>query len=320
MSYSQIRKHFTEDKTVNNKHLTYFLKVYESGSIKKTADELFISSQGLSKMIRQLEDELEVSLFTRTAGGLIPTLAAVELKPRAEKILNEYDLIKRGLTDSSICKHVLTVVSTLNFLQFVSVRFVEDYYAAHPDVILNLVELSDYAGMKKVGSGEVELAFMCGPVDTTSFAAIHNLFSQRFVAVVNEDHPLAKEKSLTLKQLEGEQLILPSREYGFYTAQLNHFLSIGVDPYIYFETTNLSIIPQFAARNHGIGITLDYIAYSDPLPGTVIIPFEGAGQSRSIYLVKRRGSKLSPEAIAFRDFTLKWIAGHKNEFFSSPNK
>ena len=300
---------------MNNKHLHYFLKVYESGSIKSAAEDLFISSQGLSKMIRQLENELDIPLFTRTANGLIPTLAAVELKPRAEKILQEYDLILRGVNESNLCKHVLNIVSTPFLLQYLGTDFIQDYYKENPNHILHFIELTDYAASKKIGAGEAELAFLSGPVDTTSFTALHHLFSHRFVAVVNSTHCLAGEKKLHLKQLEKENLILPSREYAFYTNQLNAFLSAGMDPYILFETTNLPFIPQFVRQNGGVGITLDYLAAAVPLPGTVVIPFDSSVQPRAVYLVKRRGSQLSPEAAAFRNFTVEWVRRHKGAVF-----
>lgn len=78
---------------MNKRDLNYFLKVYEHKSIKKPTEDLFISSQGLSKTIENLESELVVQLFTRTAHGVEPTIPAHNLKRRAKIIIAEFENI-----------------------------------------------------------------------------------------------------------------------------------------------------------------------------------------------------------------------------------
>jgi Transcriptional regulator len=65
---------------MNKRELNYFLKVYEYKSIKKAAENLFISSQGLGKTIKNLESELGVNLFTHTAHGVEPTICFHDFK------------------------------------------------------------------------------------------------------------------------------------------------------------------------------------------------------------------------------------------------
>ena len=59
--------------------LRYFLEVYSFKSIKKAAEKIHVSTQGLSKTIIQLENELENELFERKGSALIPTTYADEL-------------------------------------------------------------------------------------------------------------------------------------------------------------------------------------------------------------------------------------------------
>ena len=56
---------------MTNRHLEYFLKVYEERSIKKAADALFITPQGVSRTILELEHELEMMLFIRDGTSMI---------------------------------------------------------------------------------------------------------------------------------------------------------------------------------------------------------------------------------------------------------
>ncbi len=303
---------------MNNRQLSYFLKVYECGSIKTAAKELFISSQGLSKMIRQLEEDLNVSLFIRSVNGLTPTPAGIELKPRAEKILNEYELMRKGLNDHYANKQVLTILSTPNLLQYVTVRFLKDYQSSVGNTVLNFVEMSDFAVIEKLKLREVELALIPAPIDTTIFKAEH-LFTHRLVAVINKGHPLAQKKVLNLRDLEGQSLARPGRECACYRNQMNMLLELGIKPDIIFETTNFSIIPCFAQQNMAIGITLDYMAFKNPLPDTVIRPFDDPTHVKSTYLAKRIDTELSPAADIFKNFLLKWLQDHKDSLFRWPD-
>lgn len=52
-----------------------FIVLYETKNMHKAAERLYISQQGLSRIIRNLEKEWETVLFERFSGGMIPTKA-----------------------------------------------------------------------------------------------------------------------------------------------------------------------------------------------------------------------------------------------------
>lgn len=56
---------------MNQKQLQYFIEVYHSRNIQAAADKLYVSRQGVSKMIRSIEEELGQPLFSRTSRGCI---------------------------------------------------------------------------------------------------------------------------------------------------------------------------------------------------------------------------------------------------------
>ncbi|WP_337938279.1 LysR family transcriptional regulator, partial [Acidaminococcus timonensis] len=74
---------------MNQKQLQYFLDCCETKNMQKTADRLFVSRQGVSKMIRDLETELGTPLFHRSQKGLEPKKFAFSLIPHARNLLDE---------------------------------------------------------------------------------------------------------------------------------------------------------------------------------------------------------------------------------------
>lgn len=71
--------------------LKYFLKVCDSGSMAKAAEELFLSHQALSKSIRLLERELSCPLFRRTGTGLVLTEHGKLLRQRAQGMVESFE-------------------------------------------------------------------------------------------------------------------------------------------------------------------------------------------------------------------------------------
>lgn len=74
---------------MNTEYLEYFIAVAETGSINQAANRLFISPQGLSRAIRQLESQLNAELFERQGGGMVLTPAGEKTLEYASEILSE---------------------------------------------------------------------------------------------------------------------------------------------------------------------------------------------------------------------------------------
>ena len=74
---------------MNTKILKCFQTVYEEKNLGRAARRLYITPQGLSKNIRQLEEELGSSLFLRTAQGMEPTEGGHFLYEKSERVIRE---------------------------------------------------------------------------------------------------------------------------------------------------------------------------------------------------------------------------------------
>ena len=74
------------------KTLRYFLQICEDGSFSKASKSLYISQQGLSKSISNLEKEIGVPLFNRTSSGNQLTEYGEYLKNKASTIVYQFDI------------------------------------------------------------------------------------------------------------------------------------------------------------------------------------------------------------------------------------
>lgn len=291
---------------MNQRHLEYFLEVYKRKSMKEAAAALMISVQGLSKTLISLEEELGEELFVRNPKGLIPTRAAKILKNHAQKIIEEYKLIQSKEYLSPEKKKRLKILSSADITQYLTVSFIKEFRKEYPGICLVLIETTDRFAQQLLLDEEVELAIIAGPLPDALFSHTQ-ILSSRYVAVVNKTHPLAEKQSIDLEDLDGEPIAIRGREYSMFDTHQMFLEEYGVNFNTVIETSSYSLIHQMAEENLCIGSSLDYIAYGDPRPGTVILPHSGKEMLKHICAAWKKGRELSAEAKCFYEFLLEWI-------------
>ena len=121
------------------KQLQYFITAYATKNIQRTAEKLFVSRQGISKTIRELEQELGADLFLRSSKGLEPTDFAEALFPHAKKLLDEYNYITGLNTLAKQKENVITIYALDNIVKYLTAEFFFDFRYRRPLVFVYIV-------------------------------------------------------------------------------------------------------------------------------------------------------------------------------------
>lgn len=79
------------------KQLSYFVTIYEKGSISGAADVLYISQQALCRILGTLENEFGKPLFIRSRNGVYPTELGTELYRSSQSVLNEMTALEEHM-------------------------------------------------------------------------------------------------------------------------------------------------------------------------------------------------------------------------------
>lgn len=106
------------------RHYEAFVQSYESNSFSLAAERMFTSQPTVSRLIRELEDQFQVSLFERSGNRLIPTQAAHRLYSAASVFLNDYRNLEHSFAtaadDSALYLGTSEVFGTTLALQAVN--------------------------------------------------------------------------------------------------------------------------------------------------------------------------------------------------------
>ncbi len=294
---------------MNRKQLAYFIEVYKYRNFQIAADSLMISRQGLSKMIIELEKELNMTLFDRVQGGLKPTEHAIELMPHAKKIIDEFDYIENRHSLTSIDKKLVKIYAIHGVLDYLGVDFLTDFHRKYPNIILNITESTDSVALERLTSNDVEIAIIPDPIDFNIFSA-HVLFKTRYCIIANKAHPLASKASLTYEDLMNQHTIGRGREWRCYQHNINNTLKKGIRMDFLLEISNEKMMHEYVAKNNVIAHSFDYMACRYVMPNTVNIPVHGDDAVTNVYIVAKSDMVLSRESQLFHDFLLDWIVKH----------
>lgn len=297
------------------RQLEYFLEIYNQKSIKRAAEKLIISPQSVSKTIKEIEDELNVTLFVRGKKSLEATSEAEYLKNHAIKILEEFDQIKKIKKFPEHENKIITIYSVDGFLQYVTIKFIEDFQKAFPGILLNIIETTEKDIIEKLEKRHIDKAIITRSLDSKVFSCSY-LYSNKNCLVIHKDNPLSKKKTISLSDLNNQPIAGKGSDYSCYSTNISNLFQKNINPKIMLETTNDSLIIKMAERNLAIGITTDYLAFASNSKSIEIIPIKEDIQGRNVFWIENNYAILTREEQVFRNFLLKWIKKHKSQLFN----
>lgn len=295
---------------MNQKQLQYFLDCCETKNMQKTADRLFISRQGVSKMIRDLETELGTPLFHRSQKGLEPTDFAVSLIPHARNLLDEYACITGMNTLAGQKQNVVTLYALDHILEYLSADFLRDFRKAFPGTILSTVESTDTGALDALLAQEADFAITTGPIDNTRFTA-DPLFYSRFCFRLPADHPLAKKEKLTYQDMAGQKIISKGRAYRCFRTHMDEkILGAGIAVDIFAETSDETIALDLIRKEGVLSIGYDYMDLLHLAPDIAVRPLDAEVTGSELYLVTLKNTLPRKSSRQFRQFLLDWLPAH----------
>ena len=184
------------------KILRYFLQICKDGSFSKAAKNLYISQQGLSKSISNLEKEIGVPVFNRTSKGNELTEYGEYLKNKASTIVYQFDILTEGIKEiKQKNKKFLNIGVPFGVINSLSFDLINEFNKIYPDIILNIKEYTDSKCEEAILNGDVDLGFVIAHFDKNKFD--YKLIKhEKLYAIVNKNHKLANHDFIDFLDLK----------------------------------------------------------------------------------------------------------------------
>lgn len=282
-----------------------FVELARTGSLRRAADTLLITEQGVRNRLLALEQRLGVELYHKSRG----LRRRPPLTPRGQEFLpHAVAFLHRArdlcdLFESSAGPREVHVAASQYLILYVLIDAVRRFHAEFPQIRIRLSTHTEE---------EVEQALLADPAISLGVAApqqspseleYQHLFSMGWSLITPPRHRLLRTRDLRLAHLADQPLILFERGSTGRAHVFEAFHEQGLSPRVEMETTNTEIIVRMVAAGLGVSIV-------PLLPGGAVTRGRGVSarslgeQIRPIHsgLLVRRGEPLSPAAGRFAEF------------------
>lgn len=238
--------------------MRYFIQIYNDKSLTKAAKNLYISQQGLSKAIKNIEDEFQISLFERSAKGVKPTIYGEILLQKSQKIINDYDEMVYSLSNKVEFKKKTISIGIANILYTDYIKAIlYDFQEEYPDIVLEFIELGSFACEKYLVNNLVDICFTLKPDNALEFNFI-SVSAFDLILMVNSRNSLCQKSVVNIIDLKDEKFIMLSEDYKIRKLTLDYCLQLGFSPNIIITTSQLDLIIDLIDLNKGIAILPEF--------------------------------------------------------------
>jgi DNA-binding transcriptional LysR family regulator len=281
--------------------LRVFLAVLDLGGFHKAAAALNLSQPALSRRLQALEAAIGAPLLERTTRHVAPTSVGRSFEPLARRLLEELEDQINTLTGVGDRQHGQVTLACIPTAAFYFLPLViERFRVRFPLIRFRILDLSANEALDAVARGEAEFGInLMG--SSHSDLIFTPLIDDPFVLACRRDHPLAKRRRLTWKDLEGHALIGVSRNSGNRAILDNALAKSGVHLDFFFEVNHLTTSLGLVERGLGISV-LPKLATPPGDHSTIVTkPIGNPEIRRTIGIIERRSGRMSPPARRFRD-------------------
>lgn len=281
--------------------LRLFVAVMEESAIARAAAREHIAPSAASRRLAELEEQLQVELFTRSNRGSTPTAAAFALLNMARGVLNEMDGIATQMRDyahggeQGLRGHVRVMANISSITQFLPAQL-QSFMSQHPLVDVRLQERVSTDIARAVADNEADIGLL-NRGSYGSRVTLRPYRHDRLAVVVPLSHPLARKRSLKLEQVVEHDLIGMHAD-----SALNHLITrsaadMGLQPRLRMKVTGYDALCLMVASGLGIGILPEGSAriYMGTLP-LHCISLDESWAERQLVLCVRSQDALSPVA------------------------
>lgn len=273
------------------RQLRYLIAVNEESTFVKAAERLNLAQPALSRQIQSLEKEIGTKLFVRgrtgvslTPGGAICLGAARSIVRKADAAMERARMADEGRAGS-----VSLYVSMWALLTGFSARLVAYFAAVEPGITIRLEEAGPGGHWGSLIEGKVDIAISTKPPDSYGLLAEPLIDDVADTAILSDNHRLAKQASIKLKELQDEVFLL------YDTGIVNYedhdldaaFRTAGFTPSAQrVFSSSEGLIAMVAG---GLGWSIHRRSLRGQIPNVAMVPLEDFELHFPVALVRRRG-------------------------------
>lgn len=296
---------------MNIRDLTSFQIIVKEKSLTKASKLLYMTPQGLSKVVKNLEAELNCKLLVRTVNGIELTESGQRLMEYAAKMTEDYNELRNDILHIQQRHHgVVDLLSAYGILRLVTPECIQAFKKKYPQIEFHYREYPDRQVERLFQEREGNVAFSIAGFEDGLYH-VTELESFPVKLLVHENHPLSRRESVGIRDLMGEPLYIESSEFKIHHMIAGRCREEGFQPDIVFETSGFSLCHKMVKAQKGVSVTVDFVFDDMKEQGLRLIPFSDGIYEWKVCMITRRGETVGKAVELFQGHVMEWLAGIK---------
>lgn len=185
-----------------------FLDIVERGSYSKVCEDLGYSLSGISKMMKSMEEEIDIPLINRTNKGITLTSDGEKVLPLIRQLINYKEVIEE---EFSLIRGVESGKIRIGGFPTISFTWISSLIAIfkknHPNIAIEVIEENSIKNLEQwLNQGIIDVAlFSKQPYHNYDWVGVKK---DRYVALFSKEHRFAQVEQVPVNQLFEEDLVL----------------------------------------------------------------------------------------------------------------
>jgi len=282
-------------------HLRYAVAAADHGSFRRAAEALLLRQSTLSRCIRQLEARIKMIVFERSSGGVQATPAGRDFLQMARSILEQMDALVLAAHSTGYGRAGRLTIGFFTSLSAGNLRAtLVEFRQRFPQIELVMAERSRTRLITALRNGGIDIAIVTGEAPLLDGNAMQ-LWSDRILVTVPQDHPLAAKEIVYWTDLRAETVLLSQYDPGPELEDLlmSKLVSSEDRPKIERHAVSRGIIKSLVSAGFGTGLVTESDVGASFSGLTYRELRDGAGPSRVGYSAHWRKDNDNPALTNF---------------------
>jgi DNA-binding transcriptional LysR family regulator len=300
--------------------LETFLAVAQTGSFSTAATQVHRTQPAVSQIVRKLEEEVGEPLFDRSTRDGMLTDAGRVLEEYAQKLLNLRREARTSLEELRQFQRGTLAIAANEFTALYLLPVLEEFRRFCPMIKIAVHRALASSITDQLAAHTVELGVLSFRPEGSVLQSVV-VFCDQLTFVVPPRHPLAKAKSVSIRQLGAESFVAHNVVSPYRLKVQEAFkrhktpLNIGV------EMPTIEAIKRFVASGNGVALVPGIAVEPELNRGELVgVPVKELKLERKLRLVYRKGGQLSHAARAFLQVAQSIGEKSKDRYLFQPEK
>lgn len=240
-----------------------FYIVAKEGSISASANILFISQPAITFQIKKLEEQLGVSLFTRTKHGMLLT---DEGKVLFDYVKNAIENINNGENALSNLKNLdsgsIRIGISTTICRYILMPYLEKFHTLYPNIDIKINNNTSNNLIRELRNGNLDILMLFSPTTKSKDLKITPIVQVQDIFVGNKKYYDLTKRKITLNTLKSFPLIFPNSSSNSRTYLNKYLKDNNIDLKPKLEVVSYNLIVDLIKSGFGIGyVTREFISH-----------------------------------------------------------